>query len=117
MLSDSEFRAVLDLSSRWTDGREVVVDCKERPTHRLITMVNGGHPVDGRPGWDLMEIDRITSDEERNRLVLAAQSRHWAVHSHETGKVIFYKPTGAKSPWNEMEESSMDHLMESAMGV
>jgi hypothetical protein len=116
MLSDSEFRAVFDLASRWTDGRNVGVDCKERPTHRLITMVNGGHPADGRQGWDLMEIDRITSEAERDRLVRAAKSRHWAVHSAEADKVTFYKPTGAKAAWNETEEFEAEQLMEAAIG-
>ncbi len=44
MMTASELQAVLDLADRWVDGRTVGADCKERPTHRLITMVNGGHP-------------------------------------------------------------------------
>lgn len=117
MLTDSEFRAVLDLASRWTDGREVGVDCKERPTHRLITMVNGGHPADGRQGWDLMEIDRITSEAERDRLVLAAQTRHWAVHSTEPDRVVFYKPTGARGPWSDEVEAHAERMLEASFGI
>lgn len=117
MMTDSEFRAVLDLASRWTDRRTVGVDCKERPTHRLITMVNGGHPVDGRQGWDLMEIDRITSVAERDRLALAAESKYWAIHSKSEDRIVLYKPTGAQAPWGEDGEAQTDRLIALSMGA
>lgn len=44
MMTASELEAVLALADRWGDGRTVGADCRERTSHRLITMVNGGHP-------------------------------------------------------------------------
>ncbi len=117
MMTASEFAAVLALAERWGDGRTVGVDAMERPTHRIITMVNGGHPVDGRQGWDLMEIDRITSEAERDRLIRAAQTKLWKAHLAEASKVVFYKPTGVSAPWSDADEAQADALIEGAVGV
>jgi len=68
---------------------------------------NGGHPWDGRPGWDLLEIE-CDDGIETSRFVRAAKSKFWEPWligvNEETGKHggLLYKPTGATSHWEDL---------------
>ena len=61
-----------------------------------------GHPLDLKPGWDLLDILADTP-EERDRLVSAAERKHWRVWICEPGKrnAVLYKPHGAMGPWHD----------------
>lgn len=92
---------------------EAVKDCKRElpntcPTDKPQVQVvrNAGHPWDGAPGWDLMDIQAETP-AALAAAIAAAQSKYWQVWidgvQESTGKpgAVLYKPHGATAPWKD----------------
>jgi len=71
---------------------------------------NVGHPWDGRPGFDALEVTCDTAGE-MDRYVREAAKKFWhpwLVGVEEgTGKpgAVFYKPSGAVSEWLDSPDS------------
>lgn len=61
---------------------------------------NAGHPWDGRPGFDRMEID-ADAQGELDDAIVRAEAKHWQIwisaHRDRAGKptAVFYKPCRA----------------------
>lgn len=73
---------------------------------------NQGHPWDGRPGFDLLEVTAST-EEERDAFIEKAALKFWCVwiagfHESEDGKqvpgAVLYKPCGQARPWGDTPE-------------
>jgi len=119
--SVSEMQAILDMAqedhaSAWTDGRIVTVDVQEKQTHRMRLMRNGGHPEDGRQGWDRMEFDRVTSPDVLQDLLRRAELAFWRVWSQTATSAVLYKPSGARAPWGESIDMNDEQMVVSICG-
>lgn len=70
---------------------------------------NGGHPWDGRPGFDIMVIE-AQSRAELDRAVATAHRKFWStwiVGECEGTKMpggVFYKPCGIAEAWEDRLE-------------
>lgn len=75
---------------------------------------NHGHPWDGRPGFDLLEI-RGTSKEEIDAFVKKARERFWHawIVGEEEGThrpcAVLYKPCGQMKPWEDDPTKGTKH--------
>lgn len=73
---------------------------------RVSVSRNAGHPWDGRPGFDLMELNADTQ-EEMDAAVKRAEAKFWSpwlIGTHETTKKpggLMYKPSGIMEPWQD----------------
>lgn len=82
-----------------------------RPKKPVVVFRNAGHPWDGRPGFDHLDIS-VPEDQKDlfDRLSKEALSKHW--HAWISGKeensgnlgALFYKPCGIESDWNDSPE-------------
>lgn len=70
---------------------------------------NAGHPWDGRPGFDILELE-ADSKEELDAAVKAAEKMFWQpwliganIPSGVPGGVMF-KPCDARAPWSDSPE-------------
>lgn len=68
-----------------------------------------GHPWDGRPGFDLLEV-KAETQAELDRVVAKATARFWQPwligrdESDDLPAGVLYKPSGALAPWHDSPE-------------
>lgn len=71
----------------------------------ILLTRNAGHPWDGRPGFDLLEVI-ADSQTELQSAITRAQRKHWVTWiagQHPNGQPggLLYKPSGAVAPWDD----------------
>jgi crotonobetainyl-CoA:carnitine CoA-transferase CaiB-like acyl-CoA transferase len=71
---------------------------------------NGGHPWDGRQGFDLLHV-RAETQVELNNYIQRALAKHWATwiagqaDESDVPACLLYKPSGARGAWSDTPES------------
>lgn len=67
---------------------------------------NAGHPWDGRPGFDLLEVEADTA-QQLQAFITAAALKHWTPWINgtclDTGRpgALLYKPCDVAAPWSD----------------
>lgn len=75
----------------------------DQPPSGFVIHRNAGHPWDGRPGWDLMEV-KATTEAALTRFIVQAAEKFWNVWIQDnTGQAsaVLYKPSSAAALWSE----------------
>lgn len=78
-------------------------------TRRIHVTRNAGHPWDGRPGFDILELEADTQ-AELDKAVKEAASRFWQPWLIGVGETTglpggaMYKPCDARAPWFDSPE-------------
>lgn len=75
----------------------------------VIKHENAGHPWDGRPGFDLLELQADTADA-LNAAVTEAKRKFWQpwlVGTSEDGTPngVMFKPSGITQEWHDSPEN------------
>lgn len=95
----------------YTDSRVISIDLAIVRSAEVCVIRNGGHPEDRRQGWDLMEIES-REQADLDFAVERAQAKFWKLRSRENGMALLYKPSYAKSAWDEENEAEFASFIE-----